>query len=423
MKSIETAALCFIGLGLIIAAHDVRADESRAKLEHWIDQLQGDLDAWERAAIHGEQANDAFRRCRKYVNGWLAHADPKTGLIPRNLSNSKHFWNGRDAAADNYSFMVLACALTNGDMKRMKHMLRTEKKLTSRLGALPGDYDFNKQGFRHEEPDVDRLIFDGSEYVKDGLMPITEWLGDTPWSWRMIDIVDSILEHAGYETKFGKLPANNVEVNGEMMQVLSRLSFMTGEEKYLDMACRIADYYLLGDKHPTRDAAMLKLRDHGCELISGLTEVYAACHFVRKEKAAVYREPIHQMLDDILKHGINEHGLMYNAVNPKTGEVLRKGISDNWGYNYNGFYTVYLLDGIEHYRDAARRAMAALQPHYPEYAWEGRSADGIADSVEGAINLYSREPDVEGVGEWIDRNIARMLLIQKSDGIIEGWHG
>jgi hypothetical protein len=407
-------------------ANSHRMEKAKEPLEVWMEDLRADgVDTWERAEIHGQQANEALRRCRRYVDGWLAHADPKTGLIPRNLHANGYFWNGRDAAADNYAFMVLTCALTDRAMfeGRMMDMLQTETKLTSRLGALPADYDFQQQAFRHEEPDLNRLLFDGSEYVKDGLMPITEWLGRTPWSDRMIAIVDSILEHAPVETPRGNIPSDNVEVNGEMMQVLSRLCFMTGEDKYLEMACRIADYYLLGDRHPTIHADQLKLRDHGCELISGLTEVYAASHFSRKDKAEVYREPIHAMLDRILEVGVNEHGLMYDAVNPNSGEVLRNVIGDNWGYNYNGFYTVYLLDGVARYRDSTRRALANLKPHYWKFAWQGWGSDGIADSVEGAINLFNREPNIEGAAEWIDANIARMLLIQKSDGVIEGWHG
>jgi len=111
-------------------------------LQAWMDELQADeTDVWQRATIHGAQANEALRRCRRYVDGWLAHADPRTGLIPRNLGSGKHFWNGRDAGADNYAFMVLTCALTDRAMfdGRMLDMLRTETTLTSRIGALPAD--------------------------------------------------------------------------------------------------------------------------------------------------------------------------------------------------------------------------------------------------------------------------------------------
>ncbi len=402
------------------------AEPPPSELDQWARALlDASLPVERRALIQGRQAAEALRRCRRYVEGWLAHCDPRTGLVPRNLGRDRHIWNGKDAAADNYAFMVLTAALTDRALYdgRMLDILRTEQRVATRMEGLPAAYDFNKQDFAREADTLSTLIFDGSEYVKDGLMPITEWLGDTPWSERMTGIVDSILRQAEFETPYGRIPVDNIEVNGEMMQVLSRLCFRCDSDTYLDMACRIADYYLLGDHHPTRDATRLQLRDHNCELISGLTEVYAACFYKRREKAAQYREPIHRMLDDILRTGVNEHGLMYNRVNPQSGAVLDEKLSDNWGYNYNGFYTVYLLDGVERYREATRRAMSNLKEHYWKYPWEGWSSDGIADSVEGAINLLNREPDVAGVPEWIDANINRMLDIQKPDGVIEGWHG
>jgi len=409
-------------------AHRVVLTEAPpSDLDMWAGKLRReDLSIEDRALIHGLQASEALRRCRKYIDGWAAHCDPKTGLVPRNLNKSKNLWNGKDSAADNYAFMVLTSALTDRPLfeGRMTDILNTEERIATQSNGLPADYDFQKQGFARDPQPLDQLIFGGSEYVKDGLMPITEWLGDTLWSERMIRIVDSILAQSKFETPFGTLPSQNIEVNGEMMQVLSRLYFREGREAYLDMACRIADFYLLGDRHPTRDSTNLQLRDHNCELISGLTEVYAACHVVRKSKADSYRAPIHRMLDDILRVGVNEHGLMYQGVNPQTGKILRSTIHDNWGYTYNGFYTVYLLDGVEKYRDACRLAMSNLKEHYWKFQWQGWSSDGIADSVEGCINLYNREPDTPGgVVDWVDANINRMLDIQKPDGVIEGWHG
>lgn len=381
--------------------------------------------AFDQAAERGTQAHQALRQSHRFVEGWLAHTDEETGLIPRNVRESSHFWNGKDAAADNWPFMVLTTALTDRALYqgRMHDMLQTETRLTSRLDALVDPYSFRTDDFLYEAPDLDRMIFESAEYVKDGLMPITEWLGATPFSERMIDIVDAILEHSSHETSFGRLPADDVEVNGEMMQVLSRLRFMTGEERYLDRALQIADYYLLGDHHPTRDLDTLRLRDHGNELISGLTEVYAAAHFARKGKVEAYRAPLHAMLDRILDVGVNRHGMMYDEINPETGEVHVERLADTWGYNYNGYYTVYLLDGGERYRQAVRTAMASLYDHYREHDWENGSADGIADAVESALNLYAREGDVEGVAPWIDENMQRLLAKQQSSGIVEGWHG
>ena len=98
------------------------------------------------ALANGKLANEGFRRCTMYVHGWLGMADPITGLIPRN--NRELFWNAKDAAADNYPFMVLSCALTDRAMfeGRMRKMLDTEIKITSRIDRLPDTYLFRKKG-------------------------------------------------------------------------------------------------------------------------------------------------------------------------------------------------------------------------------------------------------------------------------------
>ena len=86
--------------------------------------LTGDFSTAER---NSRLANEA-RPLPRYLDGWLAHADPATGLIPRNLADSRDFWNGRDSAADNYPFMVLTAALTDRDLYRgrLLDMLRSE---------------------------------------------------------------------------------------------------------------------------------------------------------------------------------------------------------------------------------------------------------------------------------------------------------
>ena len=340
-----------------------------------------------------------------YLDAWLEYADPVSGLIPENLDAGIDRWTPENSAADNYPFMVLVSALTDSALFQgtMSRMLETETALTSRIGHMPDAYSFSGQGFVSEEADIDRIIFGASEYVKDGLMPLTEFLGPSPWADRMIAITDDVWAHAPVETAFGALPSLNVEVNGEQLQVLSRLYWMTGEQKYLDWAIRLGDYYLLGENHPTRDFEALRLNDHGCEIVSGLCELYASVHFALPEKKAEYRDAIHEMLDRILEVGRNEDGLFYVSVNPQTGEILENRVRDNWGYNYNGYYTVYLLDGEERYRDALLLAFSNLDK-YRDYDWEGGSADGFADAIEGCLNLYNREAEgVEGERgeEWL----------------------
>ena len=382
-----------------------------------------DENAFKQAMENGKLANEGFIRCRNFVKGWLNHADPATGLIPRNLSRNKDIWNAQDSAADNYPFMVLTAAITDRPLfdGRMLDMLRTETELTSRIGNLPDTYSFSKRNFQDDKPNMGRIIFGSSEYIKDGLLPLTEWLGPSPWCDRMLGILDDIWKHAPVETKYGKIPSTSQEINGEMLQILSRIYWMTGEGKYLDLAIRLGDYYLLDEHHPTKNEKRLSLDDHGCEIISGLCELYAMVNFAQPGKKLAYQKPIHEMLDRILEIGRHEHGLFYNWINTQTGEHAGD-LTDNWGYDLNGFYTVYLIDKTEVYRQAVRNALGNLTQHYSDYKWERGGADGYADSIEGAINLYNREP-VRSAEDWLDYSTKLMWKIQKPDGVIEGWHG
>jgi len=377
--------------------------------------------AFRLAAKNGRLANEMLFRANKYMHGWLQDADPETGLIPRNLTQSRDIWNPEDAAADNYPFMVLTAYLTDRDLfsGRMQAMLETETRLTSRLGAIPDAWSFSKKGFVQTEPQLGALIFGGSEYVKDGLLPLTEFLGPSPWLDRLIAIEDAIWKNAPVETPWGAIPSDNVEINGEQLQVLSRLYWLTGDQEYLDCAKRLGDYYLLGPHHPTRHMQTLRLRDHGCEIVSGLCELYVAVSHADRAKAEQYREPIHAMCDRILEVGRDSRGMLYNSINPQTGEH-DPNICDTWGYNYNGIYSVYLVDKKPEYREAVRFALAQLNEQVGDYHWG--SADEYADSIESAITLYNRER-IPSAAAWIDRKIHDMWRPQQPNGIIEGWHG
>ncbi len=378
------------------------------------------------AAVNGSVAGEGYNRCLRFVDGWLSLADSATGLIPRNINdkNSKDIWNAKDCAADNYPFMVLTSALLSQELfnGRMLDMLHTETRLTSRIGSLPDTYSFSKKGFANSDIVLSDIIFGSAEYVKDGLIPLTEWLGPSPWSERMISIIDDSWKNATVETPFGNIISDNPEVNGDMLQSLSRIYWITGDRKYLDEAIRLGDYYLLGDNHPTRNFSVLRLRDHGCEIVSGLCELYATVSFADKEKKEEYKEPLYEMLNRILEVGRNEDGLFYNSVDPVKGKPVDAGIADNFGYTLNGFYTVWQLDHIERYGAPVLKALGTLNDKYRNFAWEGTSSDGYADAIEGALNLYVREP-VPSVPIWLDSEIKVMWAKQQESGIIEGWHG
>ena len=381
---------------------------------------------FDRAEMNGKLANEGFNRCLKYVHAWLELADSATGLIPRNINDkqSKIIWNAKDCAADNYPFMVLTSALLERDLYngKMKEMLETETKLTSRLGALPDTYSFSKKGFANKNVVLSDIIFGSAEYVKDGLIPLTEWLGPSPWSERMISIIDDILKNAHVKTPYGIIVSDDPEVNGDMLQSLSRIYWITGDKEYLDQAIRIGDYYLLGGNHPTRNFKLLRLRDHGCEVVSGLCELYATVSYVYPQKKEAYKAPVYEMLDRILEIGRNNDGLFYNSINPVKGIPVNGGIADNFGYTLNGFYTVYLLDKIEKYREPILKTLSVLNEKYRNFPWEGSSSDGYADAIEGALNLYAREA-VPSAEQWINSEIKVMWNKQQQSGIIEGWHG
>ncbi|MFV2089781.1 MAG: hypothetical protein ACC642_03920, partial [Pseudomonadales bacterium] len=346
--------------------------------------------------------------------------DPATGLLPRRLDRSSR-WNAADSAADNYPFMVLTAYITGDQYMKgiVDTILEREQVLTNRVGVLPDDYFFDIQGFSAEEPGIESLIFGASEYAKDGLMPITEWIGPGPWLDRMRGLVDGIWEHADQVTQAGIIPSLDVEVNGELLQTMSRLYWLTGDEELKQRLLRISDHYLLFEDLTSRDR--LGLDDHGCEIIGGLSEAYYIVSKEDPDRWGRYKVPMHSILDLVLDLGINRDGLMYEAINPKAGEVLSDELTDNWGYNYNAFLTVGEIDQEARYLAAVHRSLENIHK-YKNYKWEAGGADGYADAIEGAINLINRVP-VSSANSWIDHSMQILFAKQREDGIIEGWYG
>lgn len=390
-------------------------------------QAQTSTQLFEEAAANAKLANEGFRRCDRYMTGWLAQADPTTGLIPRNLNESRDLWNAYDAGADNYPFLVMTSSILKPVLfkGRMLDMLNTEKARTARIGSLPDSYSFSRQTFTNEKIDTSQVLFGSAEYMKDGLIPLTEWLGKSPWSDRMLAILDDLdkVVHLPIHLEgnfFGN--SADVETAGDLLQVLSRMYWMTGNERYLKRAIELGDYYLSDTNLPTRSLKRLRLRDHGCEIVAGLSEVYAAVSYANPAKKKQWQPYMHEILDSVLAKGRNEDGLFYNEVNPVTGEIIDKGVADTWGYTMNALYTVYMLDGKTAYREAVLKALNALDSRYRNFDWEKGSSDGYADAIEGALNLYSREP-VATVKPWLDSQVQVMWGMQQPSGIIEGWHG
>jgi len=358
-------------------------------------------DATEQVFVQAGKSAETAGYSLSKVHRWLheralRQIDPTTKLYK---ADGK--WNYRDTAADCYPFLVWAAYVVDKEALDgpVRDVLHAEMKLCNHYDRIPVPYDFTTNR-KMKTLAWDEVVFQASEYVKDGLIAIVEVTGRDEWFDRMKGIQEDLWKHARIDTPYGKIPSTNVEVNGEQLQALVRLYTMTGEKKFLVWAERLGDYYLAeGDFVPTR------LRDHGCEIIGGLGLLLGVESDVNPQKAEEYGKAIKYMLDQILARGLNSDGLMLNTIADKPG--IREGrLSDGWGYNYVGYLCYDMAVGYPVYRARVEQTLANLmKPQYKNYPWEGESIDGYADSIEGGIYLINRLP-VKPAVKWIDREVA-----------------
>jgi len=406
-----------------------------------------DDDAAVAAARNGRLATRALVLSNRIMHGWLARLDPSSGLLPHRGrfqgSEPDPSWVVANTAADLYPFMVMAARLTEPDVYRgaMLDILRQETLLTTRVGRLSDDVKGGGQGFVRATPDMDAIIFGSSEYMKDGLIPLTELFGDTPWYHRMQGIAADIITNAPYDTARGRLPAQTTEINGNMLQVLSRLYFKTGNKAYLDQVLAIADFYFLDMLPTTNDLpadrwdvktqkplnTRFVLSDHGNEIVGGLSEAFVLAMHARPDKAAQYRPAFIKMIDRLLAVGRNADGVWHHDIDIVTGKPIAGRHAHCWGYMFNGVYTAYMATGEPRFREAVERALATVTrtPTYlfdetPPVAWW--SADSYSDAIESALVLLNRLP-TPGLPEQIDIATTKMLDVVRPDGIVEDWHG
>jgi hypothetical protein len=396
--------------------------------------------AVEQARKNGVAFEQIVAAARRLLHAWLAHADQRTLLLPDRIDGDRAAWvyTPHNSGADLYPYLVLTAQLTDPDLYdgRMIEMLRNEVRFTSAKASVPGNL---KLATGELGPPS---LFGAGEYAKDGLLAVTEYLGRTPWFHRMVDLTADAMEQAATPSHFGMLPASDPELNGDYLQTLTRLVTMTGDARFLEWARRIGKAYV-EEALPGNDGVpgmkwdftahsgerRLRLRDHGNEIVVGLTLLYAIEHQLRSEYEPRDGPVIKRMLDRILQSA-NADGMLFNEVDAGTLAPIDTRLSDNWGYVYGAVYTYYQVTGDTAYRDAVRRVLANL-PKYRKHAWEPRnpsenlplgSFDGYADAIESAIYLVNREP-VADAFDWIDSEMQVMLGMQRPDGHIENWYG
>jgi hypothetical protein len=398
------------------------------------------------ARVRGQRFDRAVSAMQRVLTVWLTHADERTLLVPDRMpgpgsglapGDDSRTYTPHNSGADLYPYLILTAQLTDPDLYRgrMLEMLRNEVRFTTVQRSIPADLKLATREAGRAS------IFGAAEYAKDGLIAVTEYLGRTPWFYRMVDMIADAMADAPVQTRFGALPAADAETNGDYLQALVRIAAMTGDPRFLAWARRLGDAYIeevlpamggvpgFGWDFATHTGERrLRLRDHGNETIVGLVMLFALEHQLGSERALTYRPVIQRMLDRVLASA-NPDGLLYNEVHADTLEPIDRRLSDNWGYVYGAVYTYYQVTGAVRYRDAVRHVLQRL-PKYRNHVWEPRndpglplgSFDGYADAIEGAIYLASREPVAEAF-DWIDSEMTVMLRMQRADGHLEDWYG
>jgi hypothetical protein len=395
----------------------------------------------ETARENSRQASAAVAQSRRVMEAWLKRIDPVTGLLPRTGKDPN--WVVRDSAADLYPFLVIASRSIDPGLysTEMPRILRQEYLLSRRAGHLSDDLLPGGRGFVRPAAVMDEIIFGSSEYAKDGLLPLTELLGDTPWHQRLRGIADDIVRLSPYASPRGRLPAQTSEINGNMLQVLSRLYWKTRQPEYLESLLAIADYYLLdmlpatnylpADLWDVQTKKALRpvfvLSDHGNEIVGGLSEACMLAERFHPEKARQYRQPFLRMIDRLLEKGRNEDGVWISRLDLETGKVVDARHAHCWGYLFNGVYTAHLISGESKYKEAVERAIAGVIAK-PKYLFDetgaGRNwgSNAYSDSLEGALVLFNRLPGAP-FAKAIDEATAKFLARVRDDGIVEDWYG
>jgi hypothetical protein len=390
-------------------------------------------EAFRQASRNGFATERIFRETRDVMRAWLAQADRRTLLLPDTLPSFRAdhpglgLYTPHNSGADLYPYLVATAFFTDRALYdgRMREMLRNEIRFTNAADGIPGN-------LKLREGELGPMsLFGAAEYCKDGMIAVTELLGRTAWYDRMVDMTAAVMRHAPVESDFGRLPDAGAEVNGDLLQTLTRLAPMTGDARFLEWAERIGDAYVrevLPGNHGLpgydwdfaahRGPDRLRLRDHGNEIVVGLVMLHALESDLGRERAREYREPVARMLDRVLA-STNADGMFFDEVRCSDLSPLGTRVSDNWGYLYGSVYTFWMVTGEARYRDAVRRVLANL-PKYRSFDWENGRQDGYADAIESALYLANREP-VPEVFAFVESEIPKLLAFRRApDGTVEG---
>jgi hypothetical protein len=401
---------------------------------------RGDL--LEAANINSTFAREAHLRALAVHHAWLERRHPQTRLYSQG-DDHRPEWNYRNTAADFFAFHLhAALRLKPSAMESIRETLGAEAALDTPEGLCQPVIAATAEPVA---VDHDELLFGSSEYVKDGLLSVYERHGGALIGGRMFEIVDAIIAQSRTPSRFGNIPGHGAEINGNLLQVCGRLSYASGRSDLAEFAARIADavieqslaanggippqYFDYASNRVTDSS--LKLKDHGNEVILGLSEAYAMAVDRGAEdprwsqRAGRWCEPIARMYEIVLTHGVNNRGLLAVAMEPSPPRIVDERLSDNWGYVLTGALLFVessrrhqklpdeRINAIEARVEAIARSAFARDP---ARSWDG-TMDSDADVVESALYVAHYHPPLrEEALRFADRQIGLMYRHQTSDG-------
>lgn len=375
---------------------------------------------WRMASQRGDIYADCGQGAMRLLHGWIEdRQDHQTRLYTRG-----RVWNYQNEAADHYSSLVLIAhhlepALNEGD-GALRATLLNSIRLCATDSGIPSTYDLRTM--KPGSVDVGAVC----EWLRDGLLRIVELLGtDNDWYREFVRLTDAVLAESQRRGGIHTI-VHGTEDEGNLIQVLARLSAMSGQTKYLDSAEILADPYLLDD--PLKRIKSYNFVDHGCELVPGLAELYVMEVKLNRPKADAYRKNLQRLLDRLLEVGRHpKSGLWYTRANLEGPQPKNQGkpqkmrrpnglgakaipdVPHCWGYVLFAYENFDWATGEDRYREAVEKPMRYLVANQSRFdklrnvEWPWNFAPGcFGDTYECMIILWNRYPDVPDVPQWLD---------------------
>lgn len=394
------------------------------------------------ALIHADLGREATQRARAVHDAWMRLRSPTTGLFPQ--SNRRNEWNYDNVAADLFCFLWLAAIRTEAPSLSDIHATFEAEARLAPASELCGPVRWDDA---KPIPSTARdLMLGTSEYAKDGLLSLVEATGDGRAVARLHQLAHIIIAHSDHRAPGGLIPSVESEINGNMLQVFSRLGCDPEGRVFADAAARIADAaidVMLPTNHGLPALAFdyetakplhtsTRLRDHGSEIISGLAEAYALAVTlshdpVWHERANRWRPPLLAMFERILSKADDGNGLLVSAIDPATERHVDPAPNDNWGYILSG--ALLMVEALRRDGDAQPQRAAALLARIDDIAnavartsgieWEPGTHDGYADTVESALYTIAHRPQTAAaLIPWAHSQIGIMFAMQQRDGFV-----